>query len=40
MTENNEKILRFDKFRRIEHVLLIASFTTLAITGSDSKVSQ
>ncbi len=33
MTENNEKILRFDKFRRIEHVLLIASFTTLAITG-------
>jgi formate dehydrogenase gamma subunit len=33
MTENTEKILRFDKFRRIEHVLLIVSFTTLAITG-------
>ncbi|MRS03141.1 hypothetical protein EG832_07950, partial [bacterium] len=33
MTENTEKILRFDKLRRLEHVLLIVSFTTLAITG-------
>lgn len=33
MTENNKNYLRFDTFRRIEHVVLIVSFTTLALTG-------
>jgi formate dehydrogenase gamma subunit len=33
MTENTKKYLRFDTFRRIEHVVLIVSFTTLALTG-------
>ena len=32
-SSNNEQYTRFDLSQRIQHVLLIISFTTLSITG-------
>ncbi len=40
MTKNNQSILRFTLGRRLEHYLLIASFSTLAVTGLVQKFSM
>lgn len=40
MTENHEKIHRFNILRRIEHWLLFISFTTLGITGLIQKFAE
>ncbi len=37
MNEKNEKITRFTVIQRIEHWVLVASFTTLALTGLPQK---
>jgi cytochrome b subunit of formate dehydrogenase/mono/diheme cytochrome c family protein len=37
MKENTDKITRFSVFQRIEHWVLFASFTTLALTGLPQK---
>lgn len=37
MTDSASTFLRFPKYRRLEHIVLIASFTTLALTGLPQK---
>lgn len=37
MSENPQTFVRFDVLRRIEHILLIVSFSTLALTGLPQK---
>ncbi len=37
MTDTASTFLRFPKYRRLEHIVLIASFTTLALTGLPQK---
>ncbi len=39
MTDQNKKYLRFTIARRLEHILLILSFSTLAVTGLVQKFS-
>jgi cytochrome b subunit of formate dehydrogenase len=37
MHEANQRILRFSIFERVEHFVLVLSFTTLAVTGLPQK---
>lgn len=40
MSEKQQVLIRFSLARRLEHILLIASFTTLAITGIPQKYAS